>query len=261
MYGYATPTHIAGNVADWPQLGVKLPKPLTAAIDILESLRWVEIGHQPVFDLSGITPENAERAIYDYANELLPSLSQAEERPVLEVAKATAVDTAARAVLREASAAVPGIIEQLTPDFVRHAAAYVDAVSVLPEDLNDRSLIEAGPSALSAFGAAQDAARYLRAVAAWVQSVASLPGQQTEPDPALRGVLRPADGRQLSRLDEAHRANGNQTLEALDKVLFVAAREGVAFELTTLRESAVIRHEIIARNRPAPVANSPASRR
>src|SRR5690606_30168833 len=131
---YETTRTSAEAVTRWPSLGVKLPKNLTDAIEVYETLLWIETGHVPVFDLSKVTPKNAEAKLREFASELastLPTVPTPGGAPqsVLDTAKRVAVDHAARAVSSAAVEAVPEIIEALTPEFEKHAAAYADAVS------------------------------------------------------------------------------------------------------------------------------------
>jgi hypothetical protein len=162
------------------------------------------------------------------------------------------VDSAARAVLQEAGAAVDAIIEQLIPTFDKHAAAYVEAVAKLPAGVDDRALVSAGPQAVTAFATAQGHAGYLAAVSSWVANTRNLPGHAIQPDAVLR-ILRPETRAQLAKLDAAQRQSANATLAAIDPMLVVAAREGVEFGINSLREAAAIR----VRMKAMPLQNKP----
>jgi hypothetical protein len=108
----------------------------------------------------------------------------------VSAAKATAVDLAARAVLQQAGAAVEEVIDQLSPAFDKHAAAYIEAVAKLPADVDDRTLVNAGPQAVASFATAQGHAGYLGAVSSWVANTRNLPGHAHQPDAVTR-ILRP----------------------------------------------------------------------
>jgi uncharacterized protein YidB (DUF937 family) len=240
-------TFIAGNVADWAQLGVKLPKDLQAALDAFDALRWVEVEHPPVFHVADVTADNAEDKVREYAEHLVTTLKLVTSPgaggvSVLAEAKRHAVATAARRVNAEAAAAIPEIIEKLTPEFDKHAAAYVDAVAKLPEDLAAETLVAAGADAVVAYADAQREAGHLNLVSSWVASTRNLPGHSDNPDPVL-SILRPHTAEQLAELDKAHRNthNTNPTLAALNPVWFTAAREGVEFAVNTVPEAALVR--------------------
>jgi hypothetical protein len=239
---------VADNVSRWTGMGVKLPKDLTKAIEVYEAISWTEVGHVPVFDLAAVTPDNAEAKIREFADQLALSVPVTEHRgvsvSVLEAAKRWAVNDAASAVYRLAGSAVPDVIAQLTPEFDKHAQAYVEAVSKLPEGITAESLVKAGPDAVAAFGAAQAEAAYLNKVSSWVAGTRELPGHTSDPNPTLR-ILRPNSALQLIKLDEAHHEQSN-TLRAIDPVLFTAARLGVEFGINTLREAAEIRSALSA---------------
>ncbi|CAG7607824.1 hypothetical protein SIM91_10640 [Rhodococcus opacus] len=236
----------ADAVSRWNSLGVKLPKELATAVEVFEAIRWVETGHTVPFDLADITAANAEEKLVEFANRLLPALKTGDHlsRTPLEEAKRRMLDAAAREVLGKATAAVPVVIEQLTPEFDKHAAAYVAAVASLPDIVDSDSLVQAGPLAVQAYMTAQTEAAYLDKVSSWVAGTRDLPGfAGLDVEVALR-TLRPADALQLAKLDAAQYKNVNQTLGALDKVLYTAAREGIEFGINTLRECAEIRRSL-----------------
>lgn len=236
----------AGAVSRWTGLGIELPKELGTAIEVFESIRWVETGHAVEFDLTAVTAENAEDAVAEFAHRLIPALKTGEHlsRTALDEAKHRMLDAAAREVLSTASVAVPGIIEQLTPEFEEHAAAYVAAVDVLPDTIDSESLVKAGAVAVAAYATAQDEAAWLNNVSSWVAGTRNLPGfVGLDVDVPLR-ILRPSNAIQLAKLDAAMYVNQNQTLGALNKVFYTAAREGIEFGINTLRECAETRQAL-----------------
>ncbi|MEE3852778.1 hypothetical protein VZC37_20735 [Gordonia sp. LSe1-13] len=236
----------ANAVSRWTGLGVTLPQELSTAIETFEAIRWVETGHTVGFDLGGITAENAEEKIVEFANRLVPALKTGDHlgRTPLEEAKRRMLDSAAREVLGKATVAVPEVIAQLTPEFDKHAAAYIDAVAVLPDTVNAESLVQAGAEAVTAYATAQAEAAWLNQVSSWVAGTRSLPGfAGQDVDVALR-ILRPTNALQLEKLDAALHPNANQTLGALNRVFYTAAREGIEFGINSLRECAEIRRDL-----------------
>ncbi|NKS15123.1 hypothetical protein GS490_02055 [Rhodococcus hoagii] len=237
----------ADAVSRWNVLGVKLPKELSTAVGVFEAIRWVETGHAVEFDLAGITAANAEEKLVDFANRLVPALKTGDHfsRTPLEEAKRRMLDAAASDVLGKATAAVPVVIEQLTPEFDKHAAAYIAAVADLPEIVDDHSLLQAGPAVVQAYHTAKAEAVYLDKVSSWVAGTRDLPGfAGGDVDVALR-ILRPADALQLAKLDAAQRkTNVDSTLHSLNPVFYAAAREGIEFKINTLRECAEIRQSL-----------------
>ncbi|OBI54721.1 hypothetical protein A5667_24910 [Mycolicibacterium fortuitum] len=236
----------ADAVSRWNGLGVKLPKELSTAVEVFEAIRWVEVGHAVEFDLANITAANAEARVVEFAGRLVPALKSGDHlnRTPLEEAKCRMLDAAARAVLSKATAAVPVVIEQLQPEFDKHAAAYVAAVDLLPETIDSDSLVQAGAAAVTAYATAQVEAAWLNRVSSWVAGTRGLPGfAGLDVDVPLR-ILRPADALQLAKLDAAQHKTANQTLGALNTVFYTAAREGIEFGINTLRECADIRQEL-----------------
>lgn len=235
----------ADSVSRWSSLGgLKLPADLKKALAVFDALRWVEVGHVPTFDLAGVTAENAEGKVTELASRLLPSMPVAgdQHRTPLEEAKQRMLAEAARDVLSKAGTAVPVVIEQLQPEFDKHAAAYVAAVELLPETVDSDALVRAGAGAVQAYAIAQTEAAWLYKVSSWVAGTRNLPGYAGQSVEVVLRILRPADAVQLAKLDAAHQTlNVNQTLGALDPVLYTAAKEGVEFGINTLRECAEIR--------------------
>ncbi|EEN89440.1 hypothetical protein RHOER0001_4360 [Rhodococcus erythropolis SK121] len=236
----------ADAVSRWNSMGVKLPEELATAVDVFEAIRWVETGHTVQFDLADITAANAEEKLVEFANRLVPELKTGDHfsRTPLEEAKHRMLEAAASGVLGKATAAVPVVIEQLTPEFDTHAAAYTAAVADLPEKVDSDSLLQAGAGAVTAYEIARAEAAWLKQVSSWVAGTRGLPSfAGLDVEVALR-ILRPADALQLAKLDAAQYKTANQTLGALDKVLYTAAREGIEFGINTLRECAEIRQSL-----------------
>lgn len=241
-------TFIVESIAGWSGLGIKLPKHLSGAVDVFEAIRFAELGHRPVFDLASVTPANAEAKIRSYAEQLVPTLGLvsrvgAVDLSALDVAKQDALHAAARNVLVKAAEAVPGVIEQLTPEFDRAASDFAEAVSGLPDDLSDAAIVQAGPAVLAEYQRAAQAQAVIGGFDHWIASLRSLPGLGVgQVDPVTR-VLRPADPDQLARLDSAQTKRYGQ----LNPLYVVAVREGVEFGMNTPQEAAQIRADIQAR--------------
>lgn len=242
---YSTHINTADAVSRWTNLGVKLPKELSTAVEVFEAIRYVEVDYPVEVDLAGITAANAEKKVTEFADRLLPTLKSGDHmsRTPREEAKSRMLNEAARVVVQQAGTAVPAIIEQLTPEFDKHAAAYVAAVELLPDTVDSDSLVQAGAPAVQAYVAAQDEAAWLDKVSSWVAGTQDLPGHGGEVEVVLR-VLRPANALQLSKLDAAQYGNVNQTLRSINPVFFTAAREGIEFGINSLREAAEIRQSL-----------------
>ncbi|MGV9945287.1 hypothetical protein [Rhodococcus aetherivorans] len=236
----------AKAVSRWSNLGVKLPKELTTAIEVFEAILWVETGHAVEFNLADITAANAEEKVVEFANRLVPALKAGDHpgRSPLDEAKRRMLDAAARDVLAKATAAVPVVIDRLTPEFDKHAEAYTTAVAALPDIVDSDSLVQAGAIAVTAYATAQTEAIWLNKVSSWVAETRDLPGfTGLDVDVPLR-ILRPADAVQLTKLDAAQYTNVDQTLGALNKVFYTAAREGIEFGINTLSECAETRRTL-----------------
>lgn len=241
------PIALAEQVSQWPNLGVKLPEELSKSIEIFEVIRWVEVGHQPRFDLDEITLDNAEAKIHALAQAVALSVGQGPNGAagsVLSMAKGQVLNAAAARVLACARGAVPYLIEQLSQEFDQAAAAYADAVKQLPARITSDGLLAAGSDVVTAYSQARDATPYLQSVSAWVASTAGVFG--VAPETTIR-ILRPTSGVELVKLDEAARVSANNALAAIDPVLFTAAKLDVEFAVNSMAECAAIRRSLALR--------------
>lgn len=234
----------ADNISRWVGLGIELPAELAGLIEIFEVLRWTEVGYQPVFDLRAVTAQNAETKIREFAGEL------ALAGPVLEKAKREAVDLAARNVINVANGAVADAIKQLTPEFIKHVEAYVDAVEQLPDVINSDALLSAGPDAVKAYEAARQEAGYLDRISGWVANTRELSMHSGDPDPVLR-ILRPSSVNQLFKLDAAFGVPADRILHAINPLYLTAVREGVEFGINTVKGCAALRSKLTNIAQPA----------
>lgn len=235
---------IADGVTRWTSLGVELPKELAEAVKVYEALRYTEVGHQPVFDLAAVTTANAEKKIREFADQLALSETPAGGQSVLAKAKGYAADAAARGVLSSARAAVPEVINRLTPEFDQHAEAYAAAVETLPEEITSDALLSAGPEAVADYQDAQREAQYLNTISTWVATTSYLSGMTPKNIESVIRILRPASPGELVELDAAHHKSANPVLAAIDPVLFAAARHHIEFKINTLAECADLRAEL-----------------
>ncbi|GEM31165.1 hypothetical protein NN3_21720 [Nocardia neocaledoniensis NBRC 108232] len=247
---YTRPVDVADAVASWTSLGVELPKDLTKAINTYESLKWIETGHNPIFDLSKVTDKNAEDMVRAYAAELAltrtTTNSVGATSSAMSDAKAVAVDQAARAVIRAGSDAVDEIRAQFEPEFVKATGAYADAVAKLPENVTSEMLVAAGGDVVDAYQTAREAAARIEAATVWLNSTKNLPGHAAaRMDPAL-SVFNPVTRAELSALDAAEGKNADPAEQAIGPVLLAGVREGIAWKLNTPAEAASLRANIEA---------------
>jgi imidazole glycerol phosphate synthase subunit HisF len=219
-------TNIADGVSRWTGFGIKFSKELAKAVELLETLRYAEVGRLPVFDIEAVTPENAEDKIHEFAKQLALSEVPGGGLSVLDKAKKQAVEGAARRVVNLARHEVPSVIEQLTPDFDKHVEAYTAAVVKLPDDITAETLVAAGADAVSAYSDALQEVQYLNRIDNWVVQTGYVAGIIPKNMEVVIRILRPTSISQLAKLDAARHKQANQTLLALDTVFFTAAREG-----------------------------------
>jgi hypothetical protein len=223
----------AAQIADgWSRLGVRLPKDLSSALDKLDAIRYAVIDHRPVFRLDGLTAENCEQRLADFAAELvtstpLPGQHGTTPQSILGHAKAEALDVAAREILRAAGAAVPSIIEQLETPFRQAVQTFTEAVQSIPdvENLTSDALVAGGGSNLDSYHTAHDAAIFLESISGWLAGLHDVPahaGHQSYP--ALR-VLTP------QTWSEYHQIIGERDHLRLPGYLCAAVRLGTPFEL------------------------------
>ncbi|CAN5352731.1 hypothetical protein BH11ACT6_BH11ACT6_01740 [soil metagenome] len=248
-----TRTDTARNISQWSNLGIELPKQLADKIAVFDAVSWVETGHQVVVDTSKITVKNAENAVADLALRLLPAqVDPSTRRSALEQARLTIQDQLALEILREATKAVPEVVEQLRPIFDDAVAQYVGAVAELPGELNYESLFGAGPSAQASYGSALAAVKTIREIDVWLTGLTSLPefwnlGLEGEPLFLFR-VLSPATRGEVNELWDARRRAQTNTADAveidLDPMFLYAARNGIEWGINTPAESVAIRERI-----------------
>ncbi|AIY44745.1 hypothetical protein [Mycolicibacterium fortuitum] len=251
---YYSNATVADQVLRWnTKLSLDLPDELAEAIEVYRAIRKVPVNTQPTVTLSSVTTENAEAKVHELADELIRIEAVGAEFAATQRAKNRLSESAAGAVIRQAVAAIPNIVEQLQPQLDEHVRAYIEAVAALPEKLNSETLVSSGPAAVEAFAAAQRAAQQIDAISSWVANTSLLPGVGN-PEPVLR-VLQPENYEQLYRLDEAHRESGSPGVgtSLIGHVYLTAARLGVPFGINTLAECAELRRnlELSARQHPA----------
>ncbi|GAA1671187.1 hypothetical protein MMUR_47800 [Mycolicibacterium murale] len=241
MFDNITKAEIASRWAGLP--GVTLPDNLNDAIAVYEALQWADT-RPATFDITAVTPENAEAKLREFAAELAIA---GDGRPgsvsTIRQAQQVAKDSAARIVVQQSLVAVPAIIEQLTPEFDREAKAYVEAVNQLPEPVTAEVLVSGGAEAVGLYGEAQQAATHLNRISAWFGEVAMVSGVLEKNMEIVLRVVRPENVAQLVHLDAARHLRTDPVFEALDPVLYTAARQGVPFAINTPREAAELRQQ------------------
>ncbi|REE72182.1 hypothetical protein C8E05_1570 [Rhodococcus wratislaviensis] len=223
------------RIANWTStLDVKLPKSLDDALAAYDALRYVETGHEPVIDPTKLKAAGVAAEVERVAKELSVNahLEEAQQRIAGQLESR---------IIREAAAAVPSVLDQLTEKFDAQAARYVAAAVKLPLDLTSESVVETRDAeVLAALGEATEAAGFLEKVDNWLESLGELPGYSTNPnyEPVLR-VTAPDDYKPLYALREAHQARhtADTLLQSVGPVYFAAARNGVEFKMLTPDES------------------------
>lgn len=242
------PIDSARIVANWTGLGGnKLPSDFVNAIELFERVYYIEVGHEPRFDFESLTVDNAENVIHDLAQQIALARSGDGHGP-LGKAKQKVLDIAARQVLNKANAAVPILVEKLTPSLEKQADAYAAAVALLPDDISAEKLFQSGAGAVAAYQTAQSVVAGLDQLSSWVASTGHVPGYSGKVDPVLR-ILRPTNAVELSRLDDAHhKGNIDRTLSAINPVFFAAAKNGIEFAINTPNECDKLRRELTTIN-------------
>ena len=230
-------------ITTWTATGARLPKSLTAAFETFEVIRLAKVRHQPSFSLDGITAHNVEDRLATFAGELITSLPLSSKSGAVPVsvsteAKIRAINLAAQAVIAEAGAAVPAVIESLEPSFRSAVASLTDAVAVLPEGLTADTLVSGGGAVLDSYHKALAAADEITALDMWLALLSKLPDHaEYSAKPVLR-VLAPtniSDYFALAQAPDQLRLRG---------AYVAAVRLGTEWKLQTPRESAALWSEI-----------------
>ncbi len=240
--------HTAEGIRTWTSMGIKLPAELVKALELFEAVRYIEVEHRPRVDLDAITAKNAEAKIKALAEEYLFSTQpHGGGHTPLTKAKKEIVDAATGRVINLAKKSIPELIDQLSPEFDAHAAAYTEAVELLPNNLSVGALLdggsEAGSAAIEAFQIAKDEAAHLGRFADWLAATSQLiPPYDYEP---VLSVLRPTDLGQLQTLDRAaEREPAEDAVRKINPVFYAAARNGVDFVLNRPEQAKSIRRRL-----------------
>jgi hypothetical protein len=235
-------------VTDWPALGVKLPKPLADKLAVFDAVRYVETAHAVTVDTSAITTTNAEDAVAELAARMLPAQAEPGQCSALDQAKDGILHRLGFEILSAAAEALPEVIDQLRPGFERAVSSFVEAVKNLPEKLTSEALVAAGPSVLSEYQTAREAAQFIATMDSWLAGLNQLPiFAGLAASPALR-VLSPSSRGELSKLITAHNSHKADAVEIELGTMYVAAvREGIEWSLNTPVDSAQIRERIESR--------------
>ncbi|AQT81377.1 hypothetical protein B1R94_22170 [Mycolicibacterium litorale] len=241
-------------VSRWPGQGIKFPEfdpktsqfsdDLAKVVEGYETIKYLEVARPAVFDLSELTPENAEDKLRAFA--ALIALQGSPETgglSALAKAKNIALESAARHVANTAGPMVRYAIEQLTPEFEQDARTYVECVAALPDDFTAETLLAAGTDVVTAYQRAKAVVIQLDRVSSFIAATSTLPTHSVTIEPVIR-ILRPASITELAKLDAAHATPANATLRALNPIYWTAAREGIEFGINTLREAAALRKRL-----------------
>jgi hypothetical protein len=223
--------------------GRSVAEKLLAAIDTFEVIRLAKVRHQPTFGLDGIKPDNVDERLATFATELSTSLPLSVKVGAVPVsvsteAKTRALNLAAQAVIAEAGAAVPHVIESLEPSFRHAVTTLTDAVAALPEELTADTLVSSGVEVLDSYHRALSAAAEIEAVDMYLALLNKLPDHaEFSAKPVLR-VLVPAslsDYFALAQAPDQLRLRG---------AFVAAARLGTEWKMQTPRESAALWQEL-----------------
>ncbi|WP_054247567.1 hypothetical protein [Rhodococcus opacus] len=216
------------RIANWAStLDVTLPKTLDDALAAYEALRYVETGHEPVIGTDKLKAAGVAAEVERVAKELSVNAH-------LEEAQRRVAGQLESRIIREAAAAAPSVLDQISERFDAEAARYVAAAVKLPLDLTSGSVVETRDAeVLAALGEATEAAAFIEKVDAWLESLGELPGYGSNYEPVLR-VTAPDDYKPLYALREAHRNRhtADTLLQSVGPVYFAAARNGVVGVVT-----------------------------
>jgi hypothetical protein len=174
-------------------LGDHLPISLKDAADALEASQWAQPPHAG-FEPAKATPQNIEDKIIELAG-----VVAAEE--AFTEARNRATNALGHWVLNTAVEVLPQALEVIEPRFEAAAAAFSEALSLLPDNPTSDALVNSGPAAVEAFQRAKSAELDLDAVDRWVASLSGLFGGR--PEPVLR-CLTPTTREGLQALLQAH---------------------------------------------------------
>lgn len=214
----------ATNVDSWSNLGVDLPKELTEALAAFDAARYVE-APAPLVNADKLNAKNIGQTVQEVTDELVKAEKHAEAVRMVR-------NSLARRVLREAGAAVPSILEDLTPRFDAAVAKFREAAAKLPQDLSSDSLVKAGPEALKAYGDAKEAAAVIAGIDAWVASLTQLPAYGGRRPFAPLRIFNPQSPAEFETLRKAKdQTNVDALVRDLGPVLLAGVRAGIDTEI------------------------------
>lgn len=222
-----SPSETAGFIRQWSSVA-ELPQVLVEAIELFDEARSVS---EPAkgLDTDKITTKNVGATVAKLAAD-----KAAQEH--FFAAKKHVCDVLAGNVLRLAGEAIPGILEQLRPEFDSAAAEFAEAVEQLPRELTPAALVNAGPAALEAYQRAQTAEAVIAQVGGWLNSLHHVPGATTETSVFGLQVLAPRTRAEYSALQKAQ---ANEL--GLNPGYVAAVRESIEFRLNTPAEQKLLR--------------------
>ncbi len=218
---------IVHEIQSWPLiLGIPLPKDLQQVLDLLAAVQAVEVRPIPFYDHAKLTPKNAKDVVHDLARQAALAANHTPGGDtVLGIARQQVLSRVTADLDHHAKAAVPGIVDAITPPFTGAADAYRAAVALLPDEPTEGGLLNAGPEVVAAYGQAAEAAQFLRSIGAWLAGLDRIGVGTGTNEPVIRCV-RPSTLQELARLDSIHAAfahaqpgQRNAVLGTLDPVL------------------------------------------
>ena len=130
---------------------------------------------QPTFDLDELG-DDPEQFIADYAAKLVLAGANADQNSPLETAKREVMESSARAVVGQARAIIPVVIDSLQPKLAEVAEDFISAVNALPENLTAEALVQAGARSVEAYQRATGLADQLRRYDELVVSTGEIQG-------------------------------------------------------------------------------------
>jgi hypothetical protein len=234
-------TGTADRIARWGDQ-LDLPKSLVAAIAVYREAQLVA----DPFD----QPTAADINVKNVATTVAELAGQMAAKAQFTQARAWVLGVLARAVLAEARAALPVLMEQMEPVFDAAVERLVAASAMLPNHsgLTNDALVGAGVQAITAYGQAQEAAAVLNTIDQWLAGLVDLLGG--DHDGHLLRCLDPADRAELKVIS----GQFAPAVAAAGGAWLAAAQSGIAFKMNTPAEASARKHEIESEPMPEGLA-------
>jgi hypothetical protein len=232
------PDYIARRLLEEWQLTLgQLPQPLRDIGAIFEECEY-SMPPATNFDPNTATIENISAKVEGIALALA-----VEERHSAAVRKArTAL---AQRVIQAAAAAVPGIIENLQPDFDSAVSRYLEAVEKLPERFTADDLLST-PEIAAAHAGAVTGARDIHRIDGFLSTTSDLPGHSSFEKHSVLRVVAATTRDELQQLLDARSKKISPAEEKIVPMYRVAADLGLQWRMATAAEADNLRREIEA---------------